>query len=277
MPAKVSVPTFDAMMWPALTALKAKGGSASNQELLDEVAKIMALTDEQMKMAHGDTLETEVAYRLGWAKTYLKKVGAVERSRRGVGSITPAGHRLTEKAVAGIPAQVRSEYARSKSSGVEPEHEDEDDWKHGLLKLLKAMSPDSFERLAQRILRESGFVKVEVTGRSGDGGIDGIGVLRMSLVSFQVFFRYKRYKSTVGAPAIRDFRGAMAGRTDKGLFITTGRFTPDAEKEATRDGTPPVELIDGDRLCDLLKELKLGVRTEQVEQVALVPEFFDGV
>src|SRR5205085_12477551 len=125
----------------------------------------------------------------------------------------------------------------------------------------RSLSPHAFERLAQRLLREAGFVKVEVTGRSGDCGIDGSGVLRVNLLSFQVSFQCKRYQNSVGAGAIRDFRGAMVGRGDKGLLITTGTFTPDAKREATRDGAPAIDLIDGDQLCDLQKQLKLGVKT----------------
>jgi restriction system protein len=115
---------------------------------------------------------------------------------------------------------------------------------------------------------------VEVTGRSGDGGIDGIGVLRVNLLSFQVLFQCKRYQGSVGASAIRDFRGAMVGRSDKGLFLTTGTFTPDAKREATRDGAPAIDLIDGDQLCDLLRQLKLGVRTEMVERVTVASDWF---
>lgn len=149
------------------------------------------------------------------------------------------------------------------------------DWKDDLLALLvKELKPDAFERLAQQILRESGFVKVEVTGRSGDGGIDGVGVLRLSLLSFQVYFQCKRYKGSVSPSAIRDFRGAMVGRTDKGLFITTGTFTAEAKREATRDGAPAIDLIDGDLLCDLLKNLKLGVTARMVEEVSISPEWF---
>jgi restriction system protein len=143
--------------------------------------------------------------------------------------------------------------------------------------VLTGIKPDAFERLAQRVLRESGFVKVEVTGRSGDGGVDGVGVLRLALLSFQVYFQCKRYKGSVSAGAIRDFRGAMIGRTDKGLFITTGTFTAEAKKEATRDGAPPIDLIDGDQLCELLKNLKLGVATKMVEEVAVAPEWFGGI
>jgi restriction system protein len=136
------------------------------------------------------------------------------------------------------------------------------------------MEPSAFERLSQRMLREAGFIKVEVTGKSGDGGIDGIGVLRVNFLSFTTFFQCKRYAGTVGAGAVRDFRGAMVGRGDKGLVITTGTFSADARKEATRDGAPAIDLIDGDMLCQLLKDLKLGIKTIQVEQVVVDEEFF---
>jgi restriction system protein len=165
------------------------------------------------------------------------------------------------------------------SDGYEAEPEPESkNWKDELLTILiDRVKPDAFERLAQGIMRESGFVKVEVTGRSGDGGIDGVGVLRLALLSFQVYFQCKKYKGSVSSSAIRDFRGAMVGRTDKGLFITTGTFTADAKREATRDGAPPIDLIDGDSLCDLLKSLKLGVATRMVEEVAIAPEWFTSI
>lgn len=118
---------------------------------------------------------------------------------------------------------------------------------------------DAFERLCQRILREKGFTKVEVAGRGGDGGIDGQGVLRVNLLSFQVIFQAKRWKGSVGASVVRDFRGAMVGRADKGLIITTARFGTEASREATRDGAPAIDLVDGEGFCELLKEIGLGV------------------
>jgi restriction system protein len=149
-------------------------------------------------------------------------------------------------------------------------------WKEQLLEQLMGMPPGAFERLARRLLREADFDSVNVTGQSGDGGIDGLGVYRLGLVSFPVFFQCKRYRGTVSPSAVRDFRGAMAGRGDKGLLITTGTFTADAKKEATRDGAPPIDLIDGDRLCELLKRYDLGVRTtiRTVEDVGIDPAFF---
>jgi restriction system protein len=147
-------------------------------------------------------------------------------------------------------------------------------WQERLLECLLKMEPDAFERLCQKILKDSGFIKVEVTGQSGDGGIDGIGVLRLNLLSFHVFFQYKRWKGSVGPSAIRDFRGAMVGRADKGLVMTTGTFTVEARKEATRDGAPAIDLVDGEVLCDLLKSLKIGVSTREVEHVFVEQQAF---
>ena len=139
-----------------------------------------------------------------------------------------------------------------------------------LHKVLLELTPSAFERLIQRLLRESGFIQVDVTGKAGDGGIDGIGIARINgFLSFQVLFQAKRYQGSVSPSQIRDFRGAMQGRTDKGLFITTGTFTREAVKEATRDGAPPIDLIDGEQLVLRLKELRLGVKIEMVEAVEI--------
>ena len=148
---------------------------------------------------------------------------------------------------------------------------EESSWKQQLsIVLTQKLDPSAFERLIQRLLRESGFVQVEVTGKTGDGGIDGKGVARINgLMSFHVLFQRKRYKGSVGASEIRDFRGAMVGRADKGLFITTGTFTVAALKEATRDGAPPIDLVDGDELADKLRELELGMQIEIVQRVVI--------
>jgi restriction system protein len=188
-----------------------------------------------------------------------EEVGPPEKRRRREGRDRP------EQAERGAIAieQVTSAYAAL-----------EIPWQDRLLECLLKMEPDAFERLCQKILKESGFIKVEVTGRSGDGGIDGIGVLRLNLLSFHVFFQCKRWKGSVGPAAIRDFRGAMVGRADKGLVMTTGTFTVEARKEATRDGAPAIDLIDGEALCDLLKRLKIGVSTREVEHVFVEQQAF---
>jgi restriction system protein len=214
-------------------------------------------------------------------------MGALTNSERGVWSTTEHGRAMSPDDVTRGHAEYLAELrARRKAKRLalsaqdaDPDHESDsadDEWKERLLDVLLAIPPDRFERLSRRLLREAGFTSATVTGKSGDGGIDGIGVYRLSLVSFPVFFQCKRYKGSVGAGAVRDFRGAMSGRGDQGLLITTGSFTADAKQEATRDGAPPIDLIDGDRLCDLLKEFSLGVRrtVRQVETVEVVPDFF---
>ena len=211
-----------------------------------------------------------------------KKVGALENSERGVWRLTPTGAAMSPHELREVSRRVRELDRRKRQERelTEEEHEPEEElevelnWREQLLDLLKALEPSAFERLAQRLLRESGFTKVEVMGRSGDGGIDGTGVLRVNLLSFHVLFQCKRYNGTVGATIVRDFRGAMVGRADKGLIITTGSFSPEAKREATRDGAPAIDLIDGDTLCDLLKDLRVGVSVKQVEEVTVDLEAF---
>lgn len=275
------IPTYKDLLWPTLKALEEKGGSASNDELSESLAQIMKLPDAILEIPHNDGPLTEVDYRAAWARTHLKLIDAVENSERGVWTLTDVGRRISsEEEVRRLVKEKRAERRKArrqaKPLGEENDEDqvDEAGWEETLLSLLRGLESSAFERLCQRVLRESGFIKVEVTGRSGDGGIDGSGVLRVNLLSFHVRFQCKRYSGSVGAGEIRDFRGAMVGRADKGLFLTTGRFTKDAEREAVRDGAPAIDLIDGIELCRLLKSLRLGVRTETVEKVSLQRDFF---
>ena len=277
------LPTFDQLIAPTIHALRALGGSANIDELGEKIAELMGLSDEVLGYRREGASMSEVPYRAAWARTYLKRDGILERTARGVWALTLRGRDVTDAELAGVPVRVRKmqAVARAAKAGEEADAQEEiaaeQTWKDRLLAVLRTLPPDVFERLAQRLLRESGFVKVEVTGKTGDGGIDGIGVLRIQLVSFQVLFQCKRYRDTVGAAPIRDFRGAMVGRTDKGLFITTGRFTADARREAARDGAPPIELIDGEELCELLRQLRIGVAIEVVERVVIQPEVLAAV
>lgn len=259
-------------MWPTIVALRDIGGSATIEELEEKVGEQMKLPESVLEAPHGDSGRSEVGYRMAWARTYLKRAEVLENSGRGVWSLTAKGRAFTQEETKKVPKLVRG-IKKDKQDGntAPPESEElaELDWKEQLLAELKAMHPSTFERLCQRILRESGFSKVVVTGRSGDGGIDGSGVLRMNLVSFQVSFQCKRWKDAVSSPTIRDFRGAMIGRADKGLVITTGRFTPDAQREAIRDGAPTIDLVDGDALCELMRSLKLGVTIKMVEEITV--------
>ncbi|SSA20672.1 restriction endonuclease [Mycolicibacterium parafortuitum] len=278
------------MLWPTLQAAKALGGSASIAELDAAVIEAEQFSSDQQDVLHGDGPQTEIQYRLAWARTYLKGMGLLTNSKRGVWTVTEAGQTAAPTDIGPLHAQfvASSKKKGKKKSGQKSnvaseldqvEAEAEADWKDELLDTLLKMSPTGFERLAQRLLRESGFSSAVVTGRSGDGGIDGQGVYQISLLSFPVFFQCKRYSGSVGSSAVRDFRGAMAGRGDKGLLITTGTFTNDARAESTRDGAPPIDLIDGDRLCDLLKEYGIGVSTTErvVEDVKVQADYFSSL
>jgi restriction system protein len=281
---KSSLPSFEDYFVPAVSSFKKGGGSLTIEEMEEAVGQQMALSDELLAVPHGDGPRTQFQYELAWVRTYLKKYGALSNSERGVWSLTPKGAELSPAEIITIPKWVRED-DRERRKRIRQENEleisnpasNDDktsdlDWKEQLLELLLHLEPSAFERLCQRLLRESGFTKVEVTGRTGDGGIDGTGVLRVTLLSFQVLFQCKRWKGTVGASLVRDFRGAMVGRADKGLVITTGTFSADARREATRDGAPAIDLLDGDALCDLMKNLNLGVKTELVEEVSVLSE-----
>ena len=279
----MTAPTPMRLMNPTLQAIRESGGSASINEITERVIRNLDISDDDANEPHGNGPQTELEYRLAWARTDLKKYGLVANSSRGVWTLTPEGQKAGE-----IDPQVigRANRGAERRGRVPEGGETEDEngaeenasWQERLLNALLGMDPSAFERLCQRMLRESGFIEVEVTGRSGDEGIDGHGIIRMGgLISFPVLFQCKRYRGNVAAGVVRDFRGAMAGRSDKGLLITTGGFTRDARAEATRDGAPPIDLIDGSLLADKLKELGLGVKTEMVEQVTVDAAFFAGI
>ena len=282
------VPTYDKLLIPTLKALQLLGGSGSIEEINEKVYEIANLDEEILSIPHKEVgVQSKVDYRLAWARTYLKKYGLIENSSRGVWALVNNDINPDSFSPNTIVKAVRSEnreeeketISQNKSLETVVEDEpDELDWKEKLLKVLQNIAPSAFERLCQRMLRENGFVQVEVTGKSGDGGIDGKGIVRLNgFLSFHVFFQCKRFKDSVASSYIRDFRGAMQGRADKGLFITTGKFTRDAIKEASRDGAPPIDLIDGDLLCEKLKEFNLGVKTELIEEVTINPEWFEKI
>jgi len=273
---------YDDLMNPVLQSLKELGGSGNNEEINSKVIEIAHVPSEQLDILHNPVKGgmTEIEYRLMWTRTYLKKYGVIENSTRGIWALTSKGsaiHKIDEKEVVKV---VRELMKKEKKTSTEEEPNKEVEWQEELLGVIHNMSAAGFERLAQRLLRESGFIHVEVTGRTGDGGIDGQGILRLGgLISFNVIFQCKKWKNAVGANNIRDFRGAMVGRADKGLFITMGTFTKDAIKEATRDGAPAIDLVDGDQLVEKLKQLSLGVITMkiEIEQVLIDHEWYANI
>ncbi len=258
---------------PLLDALRKLGGSGRPDEVVEQIASDMQLSDDEQNdlvPSGGSRLKTNVA----WARFYLVREGLLDSSKRGIWSLTEKGRstHLSQDQAADIFARwvkVFDAERKSKINAPEPLAEQvaeangatPNDYREETLKVLLSLPPSGFERLAQRLLREAGFTQVTVTGQSGDGGIDGYGTLQINhLVSFKVLFQCKRYAKSVSSPEVRDFRGAMAGRADKGIVITTGTFTAEAKKVASRDGVPPIELIDGEKLIDMLESLELGLK-----------------
>ena len=260
------------------------GGSGTIEEINEKAYQIANVSEEQLQILHNENgLTSEIDYRLAWSRTYLKKYGLIDNSSRGVWALTRRDIDLSKIDPNEIARAIKEPIKEEKPQNLEElepfdQPEEIKTWKENLLDVLMKLHPSSFERLAQRLLRESGFVQVEVTGKTGDGGIDGKGIVKINgCLSFHILFQCKRYKGSISPSQIRDFRGAMQGRTDKGLFITTGTFTREAVKEATRDGAPPIDLIDGETLCEKLKEFKLGVETKVVEEVEISPDWFNNL
>ena len=275
------VPKYDELFNPLLRALRELGSSASVAELEDRVASLLKLSEEDVTTIHKGN-RTRLSYNLAWARTYLKKFGLIDNSSRGVWSLTPEGqqtdHVAPDEVKRFVVARNREERLGADEDSEDVIEFDEITWEDEALEAIKSMPAESFERLCQRLLRESGFIQVVITGRSGDGGIDGRGVVKLGqIISFHVHFQCKRYRDSVSSPLIRDFRGAMVGRADKGIFITTGSFTRDARQEALRDGAPPLDLIDGDDFVKMLKTFRLGitVREKIVEEVSVDKRWFE--
>jgi len=276
---------FKDLFNPTLAALNDLGGSASVSEIEERVAMILSLSDEEINDIHRDNI-TKLSYRLAWARNYLKRCGLIENSSRGVWSLTNKEKKTITVDQNNLVRQVQAQYREKKQKNIahvffaanHPSHTllEVDDsnidqtWQEDLLHIIQQIKPEQFERLCQRLLRELGFVNVEVIGKTNDGGIDGKGVIRLGgVMSFHIVFQAKRYKGSVPPSVIRDFRGAMIGRADKGLIMTTGSFTREARKEAQRDGSPPIDLIDGNDLAQKLKDLNLGVKVKLVEEIQI--------
>jgi restriction system protein len=281
------LPSSRELMPSIIEALRILGGSGRVREINNEVIQIQGFSDDQLAIRSKKNDGLSEIYRLlGWSRTLLKRDGVIKNSAWGVWTLSDLETSSSEKYTHFDVLQIRDSRAlqSNRDSVVMQKAEksfseetcSEVHWRHALLERLQSMHPSGFERLAQQLLREAGFQNVQVTGRSGDGGIDGIGVYQVSLVPFRIFFQCKRYKGAVSPSEVRDFRGAMSGRGEKGLLITTGSFTKSAQDEAVRDGAPTVELVDGDQLCDLLKKFSLGVQTvtRNVDEVTVDEELF---
>lgn len=287
-----SAPEFVRFIGPVIEALTELGGSGRPEEVRATIAKALGISEDEQAIPLPSGVQSRFENQVHWARFYLAKGGYIDSSRHGVWALTEKARALGQVSA----AQARDLYRtvavefgkpRGKVSPVAAEPVAEEhvapstEAEHTLVSYREAVAarllglpPAGFERFCQRLLRESGFEEVSVTGRSGDGGIDGVGILQVNpLVSFKVLFQCKRYSGSVTPSQVRDFRGAMMGRADKGIIITTGSFTSEARKEAVRDGVPAIELVDGEKLIGMLEQLELGLRPQRTFEVD--GSFFD--
>jgi len=275
---------------PIIEVLRELGGSGRSSEVSDVVIEKLNISDDELE----DLIQSgqsRIKNQIHWARMVLVKIGFIDSSKRGVWSLTEKGFNTdlskddlvelykTRKQWMGLGKEKEKEEKDTTVQETidvsEKENlQESEDYRAELLEILKSLPPSGFERICQRLLRESGFEQVKVTGKTGDGGIDGHGILQVNpFVSFNVLFQCKRYQGNVSASQIRDFRGAMMGRADKGIILTTGSFTLDAKKEARRDGVPPIEIIDGEKLLDMFELLELGLKPLKTYEVNYT--FFD--
>lgn len=289
------VPKYYEMVRATLVSLRKRGGVATNQEIEDDIVAEMNLSEEVAAELHGRGPQTEVGYRAAWTRTSLRKIGAIEpatgpKTGRGVWTLTAKGRDVDwaeSRAEAEVKAAVRQSQEEAKqkkgqeSAGTtrakaeqlvpaSPETDGdgaEDSWKADLMEVLLQLDPAAFERLCQRLLHATGIEDLVVKGGPGDGGVDGTGRLKVGLVSFQVAFQAKRWSGTVGPAVVREMQGSMTSDVNHGIVVTTGHFSPSAKTQAKAPGAKQVELVDGERLCELLDEHDLGVKKMERREV----------
>lgn len=282
------VPRYNNLIMSTFIALKKLGGSGSNDEILEQVIEDLSLPDDVVDIPHkGNSNVSELQYQLAWARTYLSKYGVIENTSRSLWAILPnfvSVEQLDEAVVVSAVVKKNAESRKKKlikdNSDLENNEtefpEEVKPWRTKLADILKSMNPYGFERLAQRVLRECGFTHVEVTKKSGDGGIDGTGKWKINGVfSFNVAFQCKRYSGLVGAGEIRDFRGSLTTDIEKGIFITTGTFSRAAKEDASQQGKQQIDLIDGEEFIDMIAQYGIGVK--EVKSYEIDEEYFEKI
>lgn len=273
----VQIPKYSDLMWPLVKVLRKLGGSGNWDEIYSELIAQEKFPEEAQSYIENKSSHhtPKLRYNTKWALWYLTKAGVVNKSSQRLFILSQKGEVFKESDVASAVSLVKGlskkkpQADSSQVSNTDAEEAAAEEWKDTLLEKIQSLSPKMFEKLCYVVLRKSGFSEVDVTGGTGDGGVDGTGILKVNLISFPVIFQCKRYQGSVGSKEVRDLRGAMSGRSEKALLITTGYFTTAAKEEAKRAGAPLIELIDGDGLCELLKNLKIGIEIEMKEHVTV--------
>jgi restriction system protein len=274
-------PEFLKYVNPVLISLQANGGAGDSSNIIEQVIDKLGITEAELEETTSNG-QSRIRNQIQWARFYLFKAGLIDNTQRGIWRLTNEGldKKLDEEGVYNLFKTVQDNVKKTPSSKpqkTEPKYENTptEDEEHsvGLISIIQNLSASGFEKLCKRLLTEIGINEISITGGSGDQGIDGKGIVKLNdVVSLNIVFQCKRYKETVSPHHVRDFRGAMQGRGEKGLIITTGRFTKEAKIEANRDGVTPIELIDGDRLVELFEKYHLGLKPVTIFEID--QEFF---
>ncbi len=276
-------PEFLKYINPVLTTLQANGGAGNSSNIIEQIIENLGITDEELEEPTSNG-QSRIRNQIQWARFYLFKAGLIDNAQRGIWRLTNEGleKKLNDDDVYSLFKGVQESVKKVPSIAPKKTEEEfattsTEDEEHsvGLLNLIQNLPASGFEKLCKRLLIEIGINDITITGGSGDQGIDGKGIVKLNdVVSLNIVFQCKRYKEIVSPHHVRDFRGAMQGRGEKGLIITTGRFTKEAKNEASRDGVTPIELIDGDRLVELFEKHHLGLKPVTVFEID--NEFFKG-
>ncbi len=269
-------PEFLRYVNPVLTTLQENGGAGDSSDVIEQVIDKLGITEAELEETTANG-QSRIRNQIQWARFYLFKAGLIDNAQRGIWRLTNEGleSKLNDDGVYALFKKVQDSVKKSvptTTKKAEPKFEsistEEEEHSIGLIGLIQNLPASGFEKLCKRLLTEIGINEIVITGGSGDQGIDGKGVVKLNdVVSLNIVFQCKRYKETVSPHHVRDFRGAMQGRGEKGLIITTGRFTKEAKAEGSRDGVTPIELIDGNRLVELFEKYRLGLKPVTVFEI----------
>jgi restriction system protein len=276
-PSQAALPTYRELMYPVLRAVGDLGGSAQSREITDRVVEMIQATEEQLALTYPNRPKSVLIDRIHWACSYAKLGAALDRPQRGLYVLTTEGREILSLPQAEADARLLEMDRRVRAAQVRRRGElnaDEDDpledetlsedstWTDVLLDRLHRLTPEGFEEFVMYLLRA---FELELTrvGGTGDQGIDGIGIAPLSpVLSSRVAVQAKRYDptSTIGREVVALFqRDASAAGAERAVLVTIGRFSEPARRAATT-ATPTVDLIDGEKLCELVRQKDIGLR-----------------
>jgi restriction system protein len=270
----MSFPKQSEIELPLLKTLQELGGKAEPKELYPRLAAIFPqLTQEDLAARLPSSPSTFRWHNLvQWSRQKLVEKGEIDGSTRGVWKLTLRGRERATGAAADSSEELLLAHQATLKDLV---YENESEVKRRIISELQNLGATDFEQFCMSFLGPLGYEQLEVTGRGADRGIDGFGLFRQGVVTIRSAFQAKRWRQNpVSRPEIDKFRGAIQGDYDHGVFLTTGRFTADAEAASIKKGAISLLLLDGDAIAESMIRNGIGVVRRPVQLFDLDPEFF---